>query len=65
MFTDTLDVYSILSASTKSVISKLSVVSNDDVEVAFKCYVHDFTLFVCDSSEKSDDTEVVGNIHCM
>ena len=57
-FTDSLDVYNILSTNSKSLISKLNVVGGDAIETVFKCYVHDFVLYFFKSSEESDTTKV-------
>ena len=57
-FIENFDIYNILSTSSKSVISKFNVISSDDVEAVFKCYIHDFVLFFCDSSEESDIAKV-------
>ena len=57
-FTDSLDVYNILSTNSKSLISKLNVVDGDAIETVFKCYVHDFVLYFFKSSEESDITKV-------
>ena len=57
-FIGSLDVHKFLSTSSKSAISKFNVISSGDVEAVFKCYIHDFVLFFCDSSEQTDNTKV-------
>ena len=62
LFTDSLDVYNVLSTSSKSLISKLKmVVSDDNVKAVFKYYIHDFVLYFCKSSEESDNAKVKYN----
>ena len=57
-FTDSLDVYNILSTNSKSLINKLKVVGGDAIETVFKCYMHDFVLYFFKSSEETDSTKV-------
>ena len=60
-FIDSLDIYKILIASSKSLVNKLEVVSGDDVDAVFKYYSHDFILYFCKTSDESVDAKVSMN----
>ena len=51
------DLYNIF--KSKSIATKLAVVTGDDIEEVFKCYVHDFVMYSCGSSEYTEDTKVL------
>ena len=51
------DVYSIF--KSKSIASKLIIITGDDIEEVFKCYVRDFVMYSCGSSEYNEDTKVL------
>ena len=65
LFTDSSDVYNVLSTSSKSLVSKLQLVSGDNVEAVFKYYFHDFVLYFCKSSEDSDNVKVNYSFVCL
>ena len=50
------DVYSIF--KSKSIANRLASVDSNDIEDVFQCYVHDFVMYSCGSSEYSEDTKV-------
>ena len=50
------DVYSIF--KSKSIASKLTLVDSNDIENVFLCYVHDFVMYSCGSSEYNEDIKV-------
>ena len=50
------DVYSIF--RSKSIANKLTSIDSNDIENVFQCYVHDFVMYSCGSSEYSEDTKV-------
>ena len=50
------DVYSIF--KSKSIASKLTLVDSNDIENVFQCYVHDFVMYSCGSSEYNEDIKV-------
>ena len=47
------------------------MVTGDDIEDVFKCYVHDFVMYSSGSSEYNEDTKVIVNkniiiiVHCI
>lgn len=54
-----LDVYKIVESYL--IAEKLLKVNSDDIEEVFRCYIHDFVLYSCGSSEENDDTKVRSN----
>ena len=51
-----LDVYSVCKSS--SIANKLTVVTGNDTEEVFKCYVHDFVMYSCGSSKYDENAKV-------
>ena len=50
------DVYSIF--KSKSIANKLTLIDSNDIENVFQCYVHDFVMYSCGSSEYNEDNKV-------
>ena len=50
------DVYSIF--KSKSIANKLALVDSNNIENVFECYVHDFVMYFCGSSEYNEDIKV-------
>ena len=49
-------VYSIL--KSKSIANKLKLIDSNDIDNVFQCYVHDFVMYSCGSSEYNEDSKV-------
>ena len=56
LYTESLDVCNIVKSDL--IAEKLLKIKTDDIEEVFKCYIHDYVLYSCGSSEENDDTKV-------